>query len=70
VTINLVGIGIGEERHALAIPEISFRSPDVTGGSPVSFDLSFDAPGTYSFHCPYHPNQGQGLIEVVPALTP
>ena len=71
VAISLVDMSSSPtEAHALAIPEIGFRSPDTVDRSPITFQVTFDRPGTYTFHCPYHPDQEHGIIEVVPALTP
>jgi hypothetical protein len=70
VTVELVDMSLPRGTHALAIPEISFRSPDTVDMSAISFQVTFDEPGIYAFHCSYHPEQEHGVIEVVPPLTP
>jgi len=70
VTVALADMSEPVASHALAIPEISFRSPDTTGRLPTRFEVRFDTPGTYTFHCPYHLGEEHGVIEVVPPLTP
>ena len=70
IAVNLADMGWPKGSHALAIPDIGFRSPDTLDRSPISFQVQFETPGIYSFHCPYHPEQEYGVIEVVPPLTP
>lgn len=70
ITVDLADMSLPVALHALAIPEISFRSPETTGGLPISFQVRFDTPGIYTFHCPYHPDEEHGVIEVVRPLTP
>jgi plastocyanin len=37
---------------------------DVEPGSSVTIDLGDVEPGTYDFHCEYHPDSMQGTLEV------
>jgi plastocyanin len=41
-----------------------YKGPDVTGVASAEYQLPALAPGTYYFHCDYHPTTMQGTITV------